>query len=65
MVNVQKTVNIVRNLLEEKPCTIITTLESGMEHLIPLSHYKAHTLEFKKDEDIERFSSTRKRKNSM
>ena len=50
---VKERMKVMRNLLEEKPCTIITTLESGMEHLIPLSHYKAHTLEFKKDEDIE------------
>ncbi len=50
---VQERMRVMKQLLEGNDCTIITTLDSGMERCVSLSRYREHILSFKVDEDIE------------
>ena len=50
---VQERMRVMKQLLEKNSCTIITTLDAGMERCVPLTNYREHTLEVKIDEDID------------
>jgi len=50
---VQERMNVIRNILEQKEAVIITTLDCGMEHCVPLNSYQHSIMEFVIDEDID------------
>lgn len=49
---VQERMRVMKQLLEGNECTIIATLDSGMERCVPMDNYREHTLTFKVDDDI-------------
>ena len=50
---VKERMSIMKHLLEGKEAVIITTLDCGMEQVVPLTCYENHIINFKIDDDID------------
>lgn len=49
---VKERMQVMKQILSGSPAVIITTLDCGMEHCIPVTSYENHIIKFAVDEDI-------------